>query len=176
MREIELHWREFSTQPPDSVHCANLSRHRGSKSGTLCYIDTTKPKKIRTLCYPKPGDFPCFVLLPNQNFLPVGLQNTKHKPQCKRQIVYSSPSVILQVQVQVQVEVQLQLQVESKSKSKSRASASATSLATPLAISATAKRRWKSATMNHFSCAKRRWKSAIMNHFPVPSADGSRRR
>ena len=74
------------------------------KSVLLYFDATAKPKKNRTLCYPKQGDFPCFVLLPNQNFLPVGLQG-KHKPQCKRQ--KCSIQVQLQLQMQMQVEVQV---------------------------------------------------------------------
>ena len=72
------------------------------KSVLLYFDATTKPKKKRTLCYPKQGDFPCFVLLPNQKFLPAGLQG-KHNPQCKRQ----KYSIQVQLQMQTQVEVQV---------------------------------------------------------------------
>ena len=54
------------------------------KSVLLYFDATTKPKNFRTLCYSKLSDFPCFVLLPNQKFRPVGLQNTNRNAQCKR--------------------------------------------------------------------------------------------
>ena len=87
---------------PQTRYIVPILDGREVQKAVLLYFGaTTKPKKIRTLCYSKPSDFPCFVLLPNQNFLPVGLQG-KHKPQCKRQ----------KCSVQVQVQLQMQMQVE----------------------------------------------------------------
>ena len=69
---------------PQTRYIVPILDGREVQKAVLLYFGaTTKPKKIRTLCYSKPSDFPCFVL-PNQKFRSVGLQNTNRNAQCKR--------------------------------------------------------------------------------------------